>query len=53
MENSTLSKHEDQSGPIANTDPDKRGRGGDPDIGQKIPKKVLDKIQPKQPKNGK
>jgi hypothetical protein len=37
----------DQNGhPVGNTDPDKRGRGGHPPIGQKIPDKVREKIDP-------
>ena len=38
----------DQNGhPVGNTDPDKRGRGGHPPIGQKIPDKVRKEIEPK------
>lgn len=34
--------------PVGNTDPDKRGRGGHDPIGQKIPKKVREQIEPKE-----
>lgn len=39
--------------PVGNTDPDKRGRGGHPPIGQKIPDKVRKEIEPKDGGKGK
>lgn len=42
-----MGKHSDQSGPLGNTDPDKRGRGGHDDVGQKVPDKVRKQIEPK------
>jgi hypothetical protein len=48
-----MSKDKDPSGALGNKDSGKRGRGGETVIGQTIPKKVLGKIQPKQPKNEK